>query len=129
MKTAKLVIGVLSIVLTMVVLFQSCAATVGDALANEGGTSGGVGMAVALLMLVAGIVAIAARNSRGGSIFCIIAYALAGVYEYVHKNLIKHVRVAFYLWNCSIVFYDFYSVFCFVFNKFKRQVEFVIYIR
>ena len=61
MKTAKLVIGVLSIVLTMVVLFQSCAATVGDALANEGGTSGGVGMAVALLMLVAGIVAIAAR--------------------------------------------------------------------
>ena len=31
MKTAKLVIGVLSIVLTMVVLFQSCAATVGDA--------------------------------------------------------------------------------------------------
>lgn len=52
MKTAKLVIGILSIVLTMVVLFQSCAATVGDALANEGGTSGGVGMAVALLMLV-----------------------------------------------------------------------------
>ena len=79
MKTAKLVIGILSIVLTMVVLFQSCAATVGDALANEGGTSGGVGMAVALLMLVAGIVAIAARNSRGGSLFCIIAYALAGV--------------------------------------------------
>ena len=69
MKTAKLVIGILSIVLTMVVLFQSCAATVGDALANEGGTSGGVGMAVA----------IAARNSRGGSLFCIIAYALAGV--------------------------------------------------
>ena len=77
MKTAKLVIGILSIVLTMVVLFQSCAATVWDALANEGGTSGGVGMAVALLMLVAGIVAIAARNSRG--LFCIIAYALAGV--------------------------------------------------
>lgn len=79
MKTAKLVIGIISIVLTMVILFQSCAATVGDALANEGGTSGGAGMAVALLMLVAGIVAIAARNSRGGTIFCIIAYTLAGV--------------------------------------------------
>ena len=77
MKTAKLVIGIISIVLTMVVLFQSCAATVGDALANEGGSSGGVGMAVALLMLVAGIVAIAARNSRGGSIFCVIGFALA----------------------------------------------------
>jgi hypothetical protein len=37
MKTAKLVIGIISIVLTFVVMFQSCAAYIGDALANEGG--------------------------------------------------------------------------------------------
>jgi hypothetical protein len=36
MKTAKLVIGIISIVLTFVVMFQSCAASIGDALANEG---------------------------------------------------------------------------------------------
>lgn len=89
MKTAKLVIGILSIVLTMVVLFQSCAATVGDALANEGGTSGGVGMAVALLMLVAGIVAIAARNSRGGSLFC--------VYHSI-KKLLKLTQHTTFVW-------------------------------
>ena len=63
MKTAKLVIGIINIVLTMVVLFQSCAATVGDALANEGGTSGGVGMREEVLMLVAGNDGIASGHS------------------------------------------------------------------
>jgi hypothetical protein len=68
MKVAKLVIGIISIVLTLVIFFQSCAASIGDALMEEGGTSGASGILVAILMLVAGIVAIAARNSRGGSI-------------------------------------------------------------
>lgn len=79
MKTAKLVIGIISVILTIIILFQSCAASFGDALANQGGTSGGAGMIVAILMLAAGIVAIAARSSRGGSITCLILYALAGV--------------------------------------------------
>lgn len=62
-------------------------------LANEGGTSGGVGMAVALLMLVAGIVAIAARNSRGGSLFCIIAYGLAGVLGLIAHGIFQDLIV------------------------------------
>ena len=79
MKTAKLIIGVTSIVLTFLILFQSCAAGLGDALMDEGGTSGASGMAVAILMLIAGIVAIAARRSRGGAIFCTVLYGLAGL--------------------------------------------------
>jgi len=79
MKTAKLIIGIISIVLTVIIIFQSCAASIGDALANEGGSSGFVGIMVAVLMLVAGIVAIAARNSKGGGIFCLILYAAAGI--------------------------------------------------
>lgn len=79
MKTAKLIIGIVSIVLTFLVLFQSCAAGLGDAMMDEGGTSGTSGLFVALLMLIAGIVAIAARNSRGGGIFCTILYGLAGL--------------------------------------------------
>ena len=79
MKTTKLIIGISSIVLTFLILFQSCAATVGDALSDEGGTSGFAGILVALMMLIAGIVAIAARTSRGGSIFCTVLYALAGL--------------------------------------------------
>ena len=79
MKTTKMVIGICSIVLTFLILFQSCAASVGDALANEGGTSGAAGLLVAIMMLIAGIVAIAARKSRGGAIFCTVLYGLSGL--------------------------------------------------
>lgn len=79
MKIAKLIVGIVSIVLSILVLFQSCAAGVGDALAAQGGTSGGSGMIVAVILLVAGIVAIATRNSRGGAFFCAAAYAVGGV--------------------------------------------------
>ena len=79
MKTVKLIIGIVSIVLTFLIIFQSCAAGLGDAIADNGGTSGGSGIIVAVLMLIAGIVAIAARNSRGGSIFCAILYLIGGI--------------------------------------------------
>jgi len=74
-----MIIGIISIVLTFVMLFQSCAAGIGDAMENKGGISGGIGIFTAILILIAGIVAIAARNSRGGSIFCTVFYALAGI--------------------------------------------------
>jgi hypothetical protein len=79
MKTAKLIIGIISIVLALVVMLQSCAASIGDALANQGGTSGGAGIFVALFMFIAGIVAIATRKSKAGGIVCMIFYALAGL--------------------------------------------------
>ena len=77
MKTAKLIIGIVSIVLTSVILFQSCAASIGDALIDEGGTSGSAGM----------FVAIAARSSKGGGIVCLILYALAGIIGVTSKGI------------------------------------------
>jgi hypothetical protein len=79
MKTAKLVIGIISIVFTAIIMFQSCAVSIGEVIMDEGGTSGFVGVLVAIFMLGAGIVAIAARNSKGGGIACTIIYALAGI--------------------------------------------------
>jgi len=89
MKTTKLVIGIISIVLTLVILFQSCAATFGDALEANGGTSGGSGMLVAILMLAAGIVAIAGRSSKGGTIAAMILYALAGIIGVTSSGIFK----------------------------------------
>ena len=66
MKTAKLIIGIISIVLCFFVLFQSCAAGIGNAIAENGETSGSSGLVVAILMLVAGIVGLCTRKSRGG---------------------------------------------------------------
>ena len=79
MKTAKLVIGIVSIVLSVFVLFQSCAAGVGNAIANNGETSGSSGLFVAICLLIAGIVGIAARTSKGGAIASGIIYALGGL--------------------------------------------------
>ena len=44
MKTAKLVIGIISMVLFVLVAFQSCAAGLGNALADNGEVSGTSGM-------------------------------------------------------------------------------------
>ena len=93
MKTAKLIIGIASILLTFVILFQSCAASVGDALKNEGGTSGGTGVFVAILMLIAGIVAITARKSKGGGIVCAFFYAIAGIIGLAAHGIYKDLIV------------------------------------
>ncbi|MGW8114431.1 hypothetical protein ACVS9P_04470 [Caproicibacterium sp. NSD3] len=80
MKTAKLTIGIISIVLSLVIFFQSCAAGVGSALATGGtDTSGGNGMLLGILLIVAGIVTIAAKNSKGGAVASTILYAIGGI--------------------------------------------------
>lgn len=81
MKTWKLVSGILSTVLFLVVMFQSCAAGVVDAIEGQGGTSGGAGMLTGILMLAGGIVSIATRKSsgKGGDIALIVLYGLAAL--------------------------------------------------
>lgn len=79
MKTAKLVLGILSIVFSVMVLFQSCAAGMVDTIQDVGGTSGSAGMIVGILMLAGGIVQIVTRSSKGGAIACFIMFGLAGV--------------------------------------------------
>ncbi|MCD7806850.1 MAG: hypothetical protein LUH19_05845 [Lachnospiraceae bacterium] len=58
MKTTKLVIGIISIVLFVVVSFQSCAAGIGNTLIDNGEVSGASGMLLAFCMLIAGIVGV-----------------------------------------------------------------------
>ncbi len=79
MKTAKLVVGILTLVFSVIVLFQSCAAGLGDAIQNEGGTSGGSGLLVGFLMIAGGVVDIAARRSKGGAIASAVIFGLAAV--------------------------------------------------
>lgn len=66
MKTAKLVIGIISIVLFALISLQSCAAGLGNAIADNGENSGTSGVICALFMLIAGIIGIATRNGKGG---------------------------------------------------------------
>ena len=58
MKTWKLVSGILSIVLSIFVLFQSCAAGLSNAIEANGEAGGSAGVMVAIMLLVGGIVSI-----------------------------------------------------------------------
>ena len=59
MKTWKLVSGILSIILFVVVTFQSCAAGISNTLQENGEVGGSAGVLVAIMLLAGGIVSIA----------------------------------------------------------------------
>ena len=81
MKVWKLVSGILSIILFVIVAFQSCAAGVANTLTENGEVSGSAGIMVAIFMLTGGIVSIATRKSvkNGGNIALIILFGLAAL--------------------------------------------------
>lgn len=81
MKIWKLVSGILSCVLFILVMFQSCAAGVVNTLEDNGEVSGSAGFLVAIFMLAGGIVSIASRKSakKGGNVALIILFVLAAL--------------------------------------------------
>lgn len=81
MKIWKLVSGILSMILFVLVAVQSCAAGMVNALENNGGSSGSVGIIVGILMLTGGIVSVATRKSqgKGGNIALVILFGLAAL--------------------------------------------------
>lgn len=89
MKTAKLVLGIISIVLFLLVSLQSCAAGLGNTLSNSGEVSGTAGFLLALAFLIAGIVGICTRKGGKGGyvsagfyiVFGLLAMLTAGSYK------------------------------------------------
>lgn len=80
MKTWKLVSGILCIVLSLFVLFQSCAAGLSNTLQNNGEVGGSAGVIVAVMLLTGGIVSIATRKgSKGGNIALIIMFGIGAL--------------------------------------------------
>lgn len=79
MKTSRLVIGIISIVLFILVTFQSCAAGVVNTMDGNGEVSGTAGFILALCMLIAGIVGICCRRIRSGTIVAGVFYALGAL--------------------------------------------------
>lgn len=84
MKTWKLVFGILSIVAFFMVAFQSCAAGIGNAMAENGEVSGSAGIIVAIMILSGGIVSIATRKGgKGGNIALIVLFGIGALFGYV----------------------------------------------
>ncbi len=79
MRIAKLIIGIISIILFILISFQSCAAGLGNALAENGEISGSAGLFLAFCMLIAGIVGICTRDSKVGGIVSGVFYIIGGL--------------------------------------------------
>lgn len=80
MKTWKLVSGILSIILFLIVSMQSCAAGLNNAITENGESSGSAGIIVAVILLTAGIVSISTRKGgKGGNIALIILFGIGAL--------------------------------------------------
>ena len=97
MKTWKMVSGILSLVFSAIVLYQSWAASILDRLADAfldiNSNSGAAGYLVAVFMIAGGIVSIVARRGgKSGDIALVILYGLAAMVGYtsfgVYKDLV-----------------------------------------
>lgn len=95
MKTWKLVSGILSCVLFVLVSFQSCAAGLSNALQDNGEVSGSAGILLAILMLSGGIVSIAVRKSKkaGGNIAIIVLDGLAALIGFSNAGSFSDLRI------------------------------------
>ena len=72
-KTARLVIGIISIVLFFLVSLQSCAAGIGNALSSSGELSGSAGFLLAICMLISGIITICLKSKKTNVAFILPA--------------------------------------------------------
>lgn len=94
MKTWKLVSGILSIILFVIVGFQSCAAGVVNTLEASGEVSGSAGFIVAIMLLAGGIVSIATRKgSKGGNIALIVLFGLGALFGFVLAGSFGDLRI------------------------------------
>ena len=85
----KIISGILSIIFTVIILFQSCAANVAETIMDNGGTSGAAGVIVAILTLVTGLTSIVARKSKGGNIAIMILAGIGAIIGFTNIGIYK----------------------------------------
>lgn len=117
MKTSRTVIGIISIVLFVLVSFQSCAVGLGNVIADNGEASGGAGLILAFCMLIAGIVGIATRKTKGGTITSGCFYAVGGLIGIANVGTFEDLKI----W--SILSFIFAAVFILTAIKQKGKLE------
>lgn len=115
MKTTKLVIGIVSIVLFFIVIFQSCAVGLGNAIEGNSETSGAGGTFLAFFMLIAGIITICCRKSKGGSIVAAVFYAFGGVIGISNVGSFGDLKIWSYI--CFI-----FAAVIFIGSLFKKKI-------
>lgn len=106
MRAWKLVSGIICCVLTVLVMLQSCAATIGETLSEAETADGAAGLLVAILMLAAGIISIATRDSAsiGGEIAMAALFSLAANVGFANSTYYGDLAVwSFWCVACGLV--------------------------
>lgn len=99
--TGKLVIGIVSIILSLLVMLQSCGAGLINTIDNTGSSSGSMGMLLAFCWLIGGIVGIAARKSVGGTFTAGGFYLVGGLFALMDIGIFEDLQI----WAvCSLAF-------------------------
>lgn len=115
----KKVVGIISIVLFAIVTFQSCAAGLGNALSNSKEASGTAGFMLAVFMLVAGIITLVSKYSKGVTITAIVFYALGGIIGIANVGNFKDLQI----WSILSFIFAALLIFDIVKNKQKYVKE------
>lgn len=111
MKTTKLVVGIIMIVVAFFISIQSVMAGMSEAYINSNGHAGVAGLIVAILYLASGIVYIATRGKNGfgpdiaSMVMLLVAWILGLVNAGIYKDLIIWswlafiIGIAFFAWH------------------------------
>lgn len=106
-STGRMIVGIIFIVLSAAVLFQSCAAGMVNALGGGSGSDGLIGTFTALIMIIVGIISITTRktdNPKIPLILGIITIVYGFLIGYMYDGIFKDLK--FYGWLmiiCSLV--------------------------
>ena len=95
MKVFKLVAGIICIVLSVYIVFQSMVAGLGNTILQTGELSGSAGFLVAIMYLAAGIVMIVTRKSVGvgGEVAVIILFFFGTLFGAVFAGSYTDLRI------------------------------------
>ena len=94
-SVGRLVIGVILLILSLFILFQSCAAGVVNAMESSSDFGGTAGFFVAVLMIATGVIAICTRNTRSkaGPGVCTGLLALAAIIGFCNSAVYEDLVV------------------------------------
>lgn len=120
MKTARLIIGIITFLLSIIILFQSCAAGMVNAIqSNHNDFGGSAGVLVALVSIIAGIIAIVCRNGAKGSIVAGAFYAFGGLIGISNAKVYADLKV----WGILFIIFAIFFIFSGVKQKKQDALE------
>lgn len=114
MKVTKLVVGIIQIVLSLVILLQSCAVGIGNSMSNSSDAGGSAGFLVAILFMAAGIVYIVTRKMQklGGDIAGLVLMVIVWIMAISNAKVYSDLQVwgwlaliigaGFFIWHLLV---------------------------